>query len=286
MLQDAGQGCSPRSRLVNRIAVIAAAAFLGGSAIGLSATAPRAQTTDTPAGTYAQSCSNAYVSQGRLYAQCLDMAGRRFSTSIEVAPCAAIASDIGNDDGLLVCQGLRGRRENSGGGGRDGGRGDDRDRDRDWDRDRGGGWGGGGGGGSRGPLVDYNLAATYGTFSFYGGYYEDPLTVRGYSGGEVRASDVAQTCQGFVSRAPDAKITYTATRQPLIFSVASDGDTTLLINGPDGRWYCDDDGGNYGLNPALRFDRPMSGTYDVWIGSYDANRNDDATLYVSERTSQ
>ena len=29
-------------------------------------------------------------------------------------------------------------------------------------------------------------------------------------------------------------------------------DTTLVVNGPDGRWYCDDDGGNGSLNPALQ----------------------------------
>lgn len=283
---------------MNRIAFAAAAAVVAASGLALSAAAsPRIQ--DTPGGTYSQSCSNAYVNQGRLYAQCLDTRGQRFSTSIEVAPCTAAASDIGNDDGVLVCQGTRGRRENTSGGGNagdnngggnggwsgggNGGNWSGGDRDRD--RDRGGGWGGGGGG-SRGPLVDYTLAAQFGTFSFSGGYYNDPLTVRGYSGGGVRASDVAQTCQGYVSRAPDVKITYNSTRQPLIFSVDSDSDTTLLINGPDGRWYCDDDSGNYGLNPSLRFDRPQSGTYDVWIGSYDASRNDPATLYVSERTSQ
>ena len=50
------------------------------------------------------------------------------------------------------------------------------------------------------------------------------------------------------------RLNYRAGSYPLIISVASRSDTTLVVNGPDGSWYCDDDGGNYGLNsgPALR----------------------------------
>ena len=57
---------------------------------------------------------------------------------------------------------------------------------------------------------------------------------------------------------------------------------TLVINGPDGRWYCDDDGGNAGMNPAVRFGSPGSGQYDVWIGTYGNASNQQAQLYVSE----
>src|SRR5690606_41682480 len=45
---------------------------------------------------------------------------------------------------------------------------------------------------------------------------------------------------------------------PLIFSVSSSRDTTLVVNGPNGRWYCDDDSGE-GTNPSLRFGSPMAG---------------------------
>ena len=55
-----------------------------------------------------------------------------------------------------------------------------------------------------------------------------------------------------------------------------------MINGPDGRWYCDDDGGNAGMNPAVRFGSPGSGQYDVWIGTYGNASNQQAQLYVSE----
>jgi hypothetical protein len=97
-----------------------------------------AQSRGAPRGSYAQSCSGAYVNQGRLYADCRDTRGRTRSTSIELAPCSS--SDIGNDNGLLVCQGVRGQFENNGGnngGGWNGGSGGN----------NGGGWNGGNNGG-------------------------------------------------------------------------------------------------------------------------------------------
>ncbi|WP_298161534.1 beta/gamma crystallin-related protein [Brevundimonas sp.] len=89
-----------------------------------------------PRGSFADSCSGSYVNQGRLYADCRDMRGNIRGTSIELARCSS--SDIGNDNGLLVCANVRGDYEdrggNNGGGGRPGGNGGG----------NGGGWGNGG----------------------------------------------------------------------------------------------------------------------------------------------
>lgn len=78
-----------------------------------------------PRGSFADSCSGSYVNQGRLYADCRDTRGNVRGTSIELARCSS--SDIGNDDGRLVCHNVRGDFENRGG---NNGRWD-RDRDRD-----------------------------------------------------------------------------------------------------------------------------------------------------------
>lgn len=64
---------------------------------------------NTPRGSYAQSCSGAYVNQGRLYAQCDDRRGNSRSSSIELSRCTN--SDIGNDNGTLVCYNHRGQSE-------------------------------------------------------------------------------------------------------------------------------------------------------------------------------
>jgi hypothetical protein len=226
---------------------------------GPLSTRASAQVTDTPAGTYAQTCSSASVREGRLYATCRAMNGQRRFTSIELAPC--IGSDIGNDDGLLVCHGLRGRIEQP-------------------------------------PpyvspptyvpppVLDTDGRAIFGNYTLRSPIYPDPYRIQVYPGGYVAASYQAEGCVGYMNREPDLEITYTAGRAPLIFSVASDDDTTLVINGPDGRWYCDDDGGQYGLNPSLRFVRPQTGVYDVWVGTYEQGRRPTAALHVSETGSQ
>ena len=104
-----------------------------------------------PRGSFAQSCSGSYVNQGRLYADCRDRRGNIRGSSIELNRCSD--SDVGNDNGLLICGNFRGDFEDRGrnGGGRDngGGWGDDRGGGRDGrdGRGRDGGWGGGGWGG-------------------------------------------------------------------------------------------------------------------------------------------
>ena len=94
-------------------------------------------------------------------------------------------------------------------------------------------------------------------------------------------------CAGWVSAAPDFELRYTAgSSLPLILSAASSSDTTILVNDPNGNWHCNDDGGNSGLNPALTFHNPASGTYDIWIGSYRQGENANASLSISELYSE
>ena len=101
------------------IAFIAAGAVLATVGFVSAPDAAQAQSRGAPGGSYVQSCSGAYVNQGRLYADCLDTRSRARSTSIELAPCSS--SDIGNIDGLLACGDVRGRYESNGGGNNGGG---------------------------------------------------------------------------------------------------------------------------------------------------------------------
>lgn len=106
-----------------------------------------------PRGSYADSCSGSYVNQGRLYADCRDMRGNMRGTSIELARCSS--SDIGNDNGLLVCYNHRGDYEDRGGGrpgggGNNGGGWGGGNNGGGWGGNNGGGWGGGNNGGGWG----------------------------------------------------------------------------------------------------------------------------------------
>jgi hypothetical protein len=119
-----------------------------------AASAPQsaeAQSRVAPRGSYAETCNGAYVNQGRLYADCRDTRGNYRGSSIDLNACSS--SDIGNDNGLLVCHNVRGRWENNGNnngggwnGGNNGGGWNGGNNGGGWGGNNGGGWGGNGGG--------------------------------------------------------------------------------------------------------------------------------------------
>lgn len=146
--------------------------------------------------------------------------------------------------------------------------------------------GGDSGSNSSGGVVDPFEAANYGRLELSSGFTPDPQVISMRAGGTINAQNVSSGCRGFVTRAPDVELSFTAGSLPLIISVDSSSDTTLVVNGPDGRWYCDDDGGNTGTNPALRFNSPMTGTYDIWVGTYSSGASQPARLNISEVYSQ
>lgn len=129
---------------------------------------------------------------------------------------------------------------------------------------------------------DFSLAPAFGTYSLQSGFTPDPFEVAVIAGGTNDASAWSNgTCAGFVANAPDVRVNF----QPgafnaLHFSVNSSADTTLVINDPNGNWFCDDDGGNIGLNPSLSM-TPVAGQYDIWVGTYGSSTAD-ATMSISE----
>ena len=141
-----------------------------------------------------------------------------------------------------------------------------------------GGYGGG---------LDYNAAPNYGTLSLNAGFTPDPQVVSLRAGGDIDSQTLSSSCRGYITRQPDVRLHYSAgSMLPLIISVAASSDTTLVVNGPDGSWYCDDDGGVNGLNPAVSFNSPQSGRYEIWVGTYQAGYSQPAQLHVSELYSQ
>ncbi|WP_395644760.1 hypothetical protein [Terricaulis sp.] len=143
--------------------------------------------------------------------------------------------------------------------------------------------------GGGGDVPDFSLEPAYGSVDLAAGFTPDPHTISIAAGGELDASAIqAPGCVGRVARAPDYRVNWTAGSggRPLIFSVASDADTTIVVNDAQGNWLCDDDGGNNGLNPAITIQNPSSGQYDVWVGTYEEGGLQDSTLNVSELYSQ
>ncbi len=139
--------------------------------------------------------------------------------------------------------------------------------------------GGNNGGGGNGG-INAGLTASYGEITLRSGFSPDPYRVNLTAGGSIDASTVSTSCVGRVAAAPDLQVYYTAGNLPLYVRTESGIDTTLVVNGPSGEWYCDDDSGG-GNNAEVRWNNPASGTYDIWVGTY-GNNTGPASLLITE----
>lgn len=128
---------------------------------------------------------------------------------------------------------------------------------------------------------DVSAEPTYETIRLSGGFSPDPYTIPIMSGGLTDARDLGGECRGYIASRPDVRLHFNPGSLPLYISATSEADTTLVINGPDGRWYCDDDSGD-GLNPAWGFENPQLGQYDIWVGTYSGATNHEAEIHISE----
>lgn len=77
---------------------------------------------------------------------------------------------------------------------------------------------------------------------------------------------------GYVEAAPDFELDYThdPANGDLEFRLDSECDSVLLVNDPLGIWYFDDDS-NGNQDAKIRLGNPVSGNYDLWIGSLSAS---------------
>ncbi len=140
---------------------------------------------------------------------------------------------------------------------------------------------------------DFSLPPAFGSVSLRAGFTPDPYSVEIIVGGEISASRAMSgynigrggdgRCRGNIAEAPDFRVQYQAgSSLPLIFRAVAGFDSTLVVNGPDGVWYCDDDSGE-GRQAELQWDNPQSGQYDIWVGAYSSTNNyETAVLEISE----
>ena len=118
------------------------------------------------------------------------------------------------------------------------------------------------------------------------GFTPDPFVLTVSAGGPVDAekSRLPAGCTGFITERPTLQIHYQAGRFPLTFATReSDSDTVLVVNGPDARWYCNDDSENFDMDSEIAFEAPTTGYYDVWVGTYLPG-GATVTLLVTERS--
>ena len=134
-----------------------------------------------------------------------------------------------------------------------------------------------------GGTLDFDQAPTFGSAEFADDFTGDPYTVEMVSGGEVATGYLGVACTGYAAVAPDFRMHWHRSSQEFRIFFASDagGDTTLLVNLPDGSWVCNDDAGGT-LDPMIVIGDPPQGQYDVWVGSLEAGAFVPGALYVTE----
>ncbi len=128
---------------------------------------------------------------------------------------------------------------------------------------------------------DASLRANSGEIGLSSGFTPDPYVVNVVAGGSISANPLPGSCTGSISSAPDFQLTYSSGSLPLAFQAIASADITLVINAPDGSWHCDDDSLGNG-DAQVVFQKPSSGVYDVWVGTYSGGTQS-AQLRITER---
>jgi hypothetical protein len=130
----------------------------------------------------------------------------------------------------------------------------------------------------RGRTQDVNADPVFGSVKLKAGFVNDPYEKKVVAGGSIKQNK--GNVNAYIDKAPDFRLFYEAGNFPLTIYVESKADTTLLINLPDGTWVADDDSGGF-PNPLLKFAKPQSGRYEIWVGTVGKDTAE-ATLKITE----
>lgn len=101
------------------------------------------------------------------------------------------------------------------------------------------------------------------------------------AGGPVAASRHGGDCRGYVGFAPNFRVAV-ADARPVRFMAQGDRDLTIVVVGPTGQWWCNDD--SDGLNPMVEITGPIPGLYSVYIGTYGTDRSLASALVTTDLT--
>jgi hypothetical protein len=117
-----------------------------------------------------------------------------------------------------------------------------------------------------------------------GGFQPDPAIIEVMAGGPVEIDeDEGTDCEGYVTREPTVRLSYQARQESLYIATQSEMDTILMVRKPDGSTICNDDRTDDVLDAGLTIKNPVSGTYEIWVGTYDEGVPAGSVLRISEK---
>ncbi len=110
----------------------------------------------------------------------------------------------------------------------------------------------------------------FGVVRLEAGFLPDPHRVQVTGGGGDANPRSEAGCVGHLRAGPPTvRLDFQAGTLPLTIGAKGADDLNLVVQLPDGRFVCDDDGGD-DLNPRLVLDRPGSGSYAIWVGTWES----------------
>jgi hypothetical protein len=111
---------------------------------------------------------------------------------------------------------------------------------------------------------DFEGAPSYGTLKFTG----DPVQLQARAAGALSLTHLSDSCYGYVSAQPTFNVEVGA-GENVFLAVGGEDDLTMAVRAPNGDIVCDDDSAG-DLNPGIQLTNTQSGTYEVWVGTYEA----------------
>jgi hypothetical protein len=133
------------------------------------------------------------------------------------------------------------------------------------------------------PMPTTVEPSAYVTLDLQAGFPLDPFLVSLNGGGEVDAATLDEACLGYINEQPVLTANWEGAVDELRIFFYSDSDSTLVVRQPNGTYVCGDDFAENVLDPEVTLTRPLTGTYKVWVGSYDENQLIPGLLVITAR---
>lgn len=111
-----------------------------------------------------------------------------------------------------------------------------------------------------------------------------PLTQDVKSAGDIAAFDIdlgSARCNGYIGDTPDFVFDVNSATDQMMVWLVSKLDASLLVVGPQGAAYCNDDSGPGNMNPSVRLQKPAQGRYGVFVGRLNQDAPVEGTITVT-----
>lgn len=125
--------------------------------------------------------------------------------------------------------------------------------------------------------------SAYVSVDFQQGFVLDPFLVSVNGGGEVDSSTLDESCVGWINDKPVVSVNWQGQVEQATVFFFSDHDSTLTIELPDGSYLCNDDAGESVLDASITMTNPMTGTYQIYIGTFEEQQLIPGLLVITAR---